>query len=162
MSLITKRIGSAETFKNSPNVNPGRYTFEIVKLECAPKTNGHFFIAELKVVDAQPVEVGATPNSQNSVAAYKVKLDKPASFGNVKAFFQGLFDDAGDDGQAFGDAIDAACGPNQPYTGWKIKDVAFSKPQKADPTKSFTHHAWEHVAPTAEQLEATKSKLAAK
>jgi hypothetical protein len=38
-------------------------------------------------------------------------------------------------------------GGTQPARGLLIRDEAYDKPQKADKTKNFTYHKWQHVPP---------------
>lgn len=157
------KAAGAQATVNGVNINPGKYVFEIQRLEAGKKTTGNFFIAELQVLEASQTDPNKVPNAVGTRCSYVVNLDKIAGPGSMKGFFLSLF---GETDQSISQedlkaAMKQACSAEQPFAFFKLRDEAFEKPQKADKTKNFTHHRWVAIEPDEAELADIKARQAA-
>jgi hypothetical protein len=141
---IAKQIAASKATKSGNFVKVGKYLFEVKAITAEKKFKGDMFIAEMKVLEATQTDAKHTPNPVGSEASYIVNLGQLSGPGNVKAFIMALFNVPEE--QVTAEVIGELCSDKNPAKGMKIRDEAFEKPQKNDPSKMFTYHRWEHVA----------------
>lgn len=148
---------NAKPSQASNYIVPGQYEWEVQNLiweKAKP------FIAELKCVTSSPTgEVDRKtsqpfiPVAPGGVSAYIVKViggDRDPGPGNILSFLMSL---TGKKKEELSKAyVKLLCSDLQPYRFARIKDLAFNRPQKNDPSKDFTYHRWE----TCAQSEANK------
>ncbi len=141
---------AAAIAKSAANVNStylvaGGYELEIQKVIFDKKRKGDTFIVEFKVLNSWQTDTSKTPNKAGSKASYVVVMNNDSAPGNVKSFLMAAL--GVPEGEVDEQAIIEACSDAQPLRFFRIKDMAFEKPQRQDPNKMFTYHNWEHVEP---------------
>lgn len=150
-------MNKAEKFGQGVYFKDGTHLVEIVKLlgKSSEKKNGkHFFIAECRVLES-------TIEPEGTLRSWTVNVNSESGLGDVKAFLAAIAgsEDSeifGDDAEAIGEVV---VGADNPCAGMKVALETFTKPQKADPTKTFTHHRW---SPIDDSNQATMIGLASK
>lgn len=169
---ILEAIAKSKANKGGNHIRPGRYLFEVQEVTAQKCFGGNMFIVELLVLEAQKTGEKDRkgneyePNAVGSTCSLVVNLDQVSGPGNAKAFAMAVFDEP-EEGITV-EALEELCSPKgfdkegqptgQPCRFLQIRDEAFVVPQRGDPSKDFTKHRWEHVAPTAEFLAEVKQR----
>ena len=157
---IAARIAGSKPSQSGNILRAGKYLLEILKIIYMSQGNGvgQSFGGEMFIVEMQILEAVSTgelnrqndpivPNAVGSVASYVINLTKMKNGdGDIKAFLMALLNEPAESITA--EVIGSACSDEQPFQYLKIRDEAWNKPQKGDPTKDFTRHRWESVIPT--------------
>jgi hypothetical protein len=139
---MAARIAGSKASMSGNFLKPGNYLLEVQKmLEKADARKGAAFISEFIVLEATKTDETVTPNAVGSQASYVVNLTQDSGPGNVKAFLMVLLDVPED--QVTAESISEALSDQQPFRFFRVKDSAFQKPQRQDPSKMFTYHRWE-------------------
>lgn len=155
-----KKIVSAKATTKGVPLTDGEYLLEVQGIKFFEGFSGDTFVAELKVLEAKKTDEKIEPAPVGSVRSFVVVLDpKGMGAGNVKAFAMALLGCAEEEIDE--DGLEALCSKDQPARFLKTRDSAFTRPQKVDKNKSFTHHRWEHVATSDEEITAIKARRAA-
>lgn len=148
---LAASIAASKANRNGVYLVPAGYELEIQKVLFDKKTKGDTFIVELLVLKSWATNDKYKPNAENSQASYVVTMNQLSSPGNVKAFLMAAL--GVPEEQVTAQAIEEATNEKtQPLRFFRIKDVAFEKPQRNDPSKMFTYHNWEHVEPSEEEF----------
>jgi hypothetical protein len=166
-NALFDKIAKAKATAGGQWFNPGKYLLEAKKLIVKEGRKDNMFIGEFVVLEATKTVADREPNAVGTMVSYVVPLgDKDGmGAGNVKTFAMALLNEP--ESSITGDELEKMCNeenaalPIQPCKYLKIKDEVYEKPQKADPSKMFTHHRWEHVAHTEGDLQAIAARRAA-
>jgi hypothetical protein len=175
-TAMLDKIAKAKASKNGNYVRPGKYLFEVQKVDVFDGYNGTMFLAELIVLESS--STGArdragnviTPNPVGSWCSYVVNLGNECGPGNAKAFVMALFNEPEE--EVTSEVLAELCSVDefkggectregQPARFLTIRDEVFDKPQKKKPDQYVTVHRWEHVAPTEAQLKMIGERRAA-
>jgi hypothetical protein len=172
-AALLARIAASKASQKGNNINPGGvYLWEVLKLLIINGHNGDFFIAELYCRESKatgelnragqpwvPMQVGQT----GSVCVNLSDPKQESAPGNVKSFMMGLMGEpeSAIDLDVLGWATneDPTKGAVNPCRGMLIRDEAFNRPQKKDPSRDFTHHRWVTVEQSPEQIAARRKDL---
>lgn len=145
-AAMAARIAGSKASSTGNFLKPGDYLLEVQKmLEKADARKGAAFICEFIVIEAMKTDETVTPNVVGSQASYVVNLTQDSGPGNVKAFLMVLLDVPED--QVTGESIVEALSDQQPFRFFRVRDSAFQKPQRSDPSKMFTYHKWSKFEP---------------
>lgn len=150
-------------------IRDGRYKFMVEKVHLNEGHSGPCFIAELRVMEADPTgevdEQGkpVVPNKAGSSCSLVCNLKKHESAaGNAKAFAIGVLGGLGyTPEQITEQVLTAICGPNNPLRGAVVSDQTYRKPIRtgANAGKPITLHKWESQTQTQESIKAGRAYL---
>ncbi len=137
-------LGKAKSTQGGLYVRPGNYLFQVlaVKEQASQVGSRKFFIAELKVIEAQKTDKNIEPNGVDTEPAWLVELPgkyPELALGNIKNFLMAAYgyqaeaegEDAPGEDDIDEDAADAAVTEDNPLMGVFIRAEAFQKKTKA-------------------------------
>ena len=176
MNSIFDVIANAKANQSGNYIKPGgKYLWEVNNILIKDGNNGRFFIME--AICRESVATGETdragkvmvPTAVGAMGSIAINLTDPkqkSAAGNVKSFIQALF---GVEESEVTAAVASECVSEYdaagkvkrmtPCRGMLIRDEAWNKPQKADPSKDFTHHRWTNVKQTEDEIKVRKAEL---
>lgn len=174
---IYLKIAMAKANGGGNRIVDGSYTHAVKSLICEKKHKSIFFIAELIVVTAAPVDVPAEmwkphekepgftfkPNAVGSEVSLLCDMSTDVGPSNAKSFLLQIDGTPEEqvDPVKFATMIKAVTSKAQPFRGALIKCTTFRKPIKggANAGKPFTGCNWEFVKQTLPEIQARRALL---
>ena len=176
MQAYADQVASSKADQSGNWIKPGaKYLWEVLNILMYGGNGGNFYIAEMICRESVPTGEkdrngkDYVPNAVGSTASYSVNLSDPkqkSAMGNVKKFVMDLFGEP--ESEVSSDVIFQTLAKTDEKgevvapsvcRGMLIRDEAWNKPQKTDPSKDFTHHRWTAVTQTDEEIAARKAEL---
>lgn len=158
MEELAAKVAASKASRSGNIIRPGKYLWEIQKVIAGKKHNGNMFIVEMIALESTRTEPDKDPNPVGSAASYVVNLDKDSGPGDMKSFIMAVLDLP--EAQVTSKEILEVLAAEDTLAYLKVRDEAWEKPQKNNPAKMFTHHRWEHVEPSVEELTAVMKRRA--
>lgn len=168
MNSFFKKIAESKASGSGKNFVPGGYDLVVRKMFLHEGHGGTMFITNFKILKSWETADGK-PHAAGGDVDFVVNLSnvnaQGSQFANVKRFILALFGYSEDEVSQddFIKTLEELCGEAgekaQPMRGARITAEVWNKPQKKDPTKSFTNHRWTHVPMSAADLEASRKVL---
>jgi len=168
-----KKIEEAKVSGTGNPFRDGKYRAEVQKLSIFEGRKSVFFLYEFKILEvSKSGNVGRDgkeilPNAVGTTVSNVIDMAGEMGPQNIKALIAGL---VGEDPDTIlaediaeitseDEIADEKFLAGQPAKYLKIDVEAFTRPQKTDKTKDFTHIRWAHVPPTeADLAEITKRR----
>jgi hypothetical protein len=174
---VYMQIANAKAGSGGNRIVDGAYTHAVKNLILEKKRAAIFFIAELVVVTASPVDVPAEfwkehekvpgytfkPNAVGADVSFLCDMSADAGPGNAKSLLLAL-DGTPEENvnpAAFAQMIKAATGKPQPLRGALVKCTTYRKPIKSGKNagQPFTGCNWEFIPQKPDEVRARRNVL---
>jgi len=181
LGSVFQKIADSNASGSGHNFKPGGYELIVKKMFIHEGFNGLFFISEHLIDKSWPVDPNDSPRASGTSVSFCSTLGNPkakgSDFAEVKRYVLALlgYDENQVTNEQFAATMEELVGKEprkdakgnvipagekvQAMRGKRIKTECWTKPQKGDPTKGFTRHAWEHVHQKPEDIAAARMAL---